>query len=312
MHGRIIALRVACTLLVSPPAAAQTPPVPAQIDLTDADPALWVVRDEDTTIYLFGTIHVLRPGVTWFDDGVRKAFEESDELVTEIPEREFVDMVPLLLQRAGSDDGKTLTEHLTVADAQTYRQAMARLGLSAQALEPVEPWVPAFLLLSGAGGSGGSRYRYSARYGVEVILSRAARERGMAMSGLESLDMQLGFFDNLTNETQVSLLNAMVQSVVDPRGSRSDSGMEHMIGVWASGNATGISADNGNEFDAFPELRDALLVERNQRWAQWIQLRLNEAGGRFFVAVGAAHLAGPHSVQAQLTAMGIPVQRVEY
>ena len=87
-------LRTLATLSIAAatPAMAGPPPIP------DADPALWVVRDEDTTIYLFGTIHVLRPGVTWFDDGIKAAFDASDELVTEIPEREFVDMQPLLIQ----------------------------------------------------------------------------------------------------------------------------------------------------------------------------------------------------------------------
>jgi len=63
------------------PAPAATP---AAVVTKDADPALWVVKDEDTTIYLFGTIHILRPGLSWFDEGVKKAFDESGELVTEI------------------------------------------------------------------------------------------------------------------------------------------------------------------------------------------------------------------------------------
>ena len=28
-------------------------------------PALWVVRDADSTIYLFGTVHLLRPETVW-------------------------------------------------------------------------------------------------------------------------------------------------------------------------------------------------------------------------------------------------------
>ena len=223
-------------LAAASPALAGPPPIP------DADPALWVVRDADTTIYLFGTIHVLRPGITWFDDGVKSAFEASDELVAEIPERDFADMLPLLLQRVGSDDGKTLSEHLTPEQTRKYRQALVRIGLPFNALEPLEPWVPVFLLMGSGGSSGG----YSGRYGVEVVLSRAARERRMAMSGLESLDMQLGFFDHLTTETQVSLLNDMVDSIVTPGGARSDSGMEALVGTWASGNTTGISADHAD------------------------------------------------------------------
>ena len=64
------------------PAAATTPT--AIVATTDADPALWVVKDEDTTIYLFGTVHVLKPGLSWFDEAVKTAFDKSDQLMLEM------------------------------------------------------------------------------------------------------------------------------------------------------------------------------------------------------------------------------------
>ena len=86
----------------APPAAA----APAA-SLPDADPALWVVRDADTTIYLFGTFHLL-DGRPWFNDEVRTAFDASDELVIECdPARGQGAMAPsdpaLCDRRAGAD-----------------------------------------------------------------------------------------------------------------------------------------------------------------------------------------------------------------
>ena len=77
---RFPALFVAPLLALPTPACAQTPAPTA----TDADPALWVVKDKDTTIYLFGTVHVLKPGLTWFDEAVKTAFDKSDELRLEM------------------------------------------------------------------------------------------------------------------------------------------------------------------------------------------------------------------------------------
>src|ERR1700760_663528 len=86
-------LIAAPAILLAPPSIAQTAPAPAPTApapvaapaaTVDADPALWVVKDKDTTIYLFGTVHVLKPGLSWFDEGVKKAFDSSDELVLEI------------------------------------------------------------------------------------------------------------------------------------------------------------------------------------------------------------------------------------
>ena len=57
------AAATAFALTLALPACAKQPP--AKVDPNDADPALWVVRDQDTTVYLFGTIHVLKPGLSW-------------------------------------------------------------------------------------------------------------------------------------------------------------------------------------------------------------------------------------------------------
>src|SRR3546814_10627028 len=76
---------------------------------TDADPALWVVKDDDTTNYLFGTIHVLKPGLSWFDEAVRRAFDASDELVMGIVQTDSPASVQaLILTKGMSTDGPTL------------------------------------------------------------------------------------------------------------------------------------------------------------------------------------------------------------
>ena len=108
-------------LFAAAPALAQTAPQPA-------DPALWVVKDKDTTIYLFGTIHVLKPGLSWFDDGVKKAFDASDELVLEMVQPDAATMQNIVLSKAYSLSGPTLTERLPEKDRPVYLSAMC-LGI---------------------------------------------------------------------------------------------------------------------------------------------------------------------------------------
>ena len=300
----------ALLLLLSVMLAAPTLAQPTGLGPTPADPALWVVKDEDTTIYLFGTVHVLRPGLSWFDDRIRQAFDESDELVTEIPEREFDQMMPLLVQRALTDDGKMLSQRLTADQLALYRRAMTRVGIPVRMFEPVEPWVPAFILSSGCTCDG-----YTAAHGAETVLNRAARNRRMATSALESLDIQLGFFDHLSEESQITLLMDMVEAIARPQpgsNAAARAGMNEMVGLWAAGDVDGLTAMLADAFVEVPELRERLIPFRNNNWAQWIKLRLDDPGGKFFVAVGAAHLHGDESVQAQLATMGITVERVEY
>ncbi|HWU95566.1 MAG TPA: TraB/GumN family protein, partial [Sphingomonas sp.] len=72
-------------LAVPATAYAQAAPAPAAAAATrDADPAIWVVKDADTTIYLFGTVHVLKPGLSWFDEAVKAAFDKSDTVALEM------------------------------------------------------------------------------------------------------------------------------------------------------------------------------------------------------------------------------------
>src|SRR6185295_11559529 len=76
---------LAAAIAASLPNAQPLPQPPA----ADADPAIFVVRDADTTVYIFGTFHALDGKSEWFNDQVKDAFEKSDELVLEtlVPER---------------------------------------------------------------------------------------------------------------------------------------------------------------------------------------------------------------------------------
>ena len=121
MQVKMTKLLLAAALLFAPApgfaqdSAAVPPPrraAPAA-PLPDANPALWVVRDADTTIYLFGTFHLL-DGRPWFNDEVRTAFDASDELVMEavLPENP-ASLQPLILHYAVDPQGRTLSSRLT-------------------------------------------------------------------------------------------------------------------------------------------------------------------------------------------------------
>jgi hypothetical protein len=113
----------------------------------------------------------------------------------------------------------------------------------------------------------------------------------------------MGFFDNLPLASQIAFLNSAVKTMPD-----AVPGMEQMIGHWARAETDEL-AKMMNEGLEDPLLYRTLLVDRNQQWANWIAKRLEQPGTVFF-AVGAGHLAGKESVQAQLAALGIATSRV--
>ncbi len=133
----VLAATATCALAWAMPAAAQNTPTEAPaVTVKDVDPALWVVKDEDTTIYLFGSIHILKPGLGWFDDGVQTAFDSSDQLLLELVEPPAAEVQALFGKLAMDQQGKTLRSKMNDADRAVYDAAMGKLGIPAPAFDP--------------------------------------------------------------------------------------------------------------------------------------------------------------------------------
>ncbi len=259
----------------------------------DADPALWAVGDDDTTIYLFGTVHVLKPSMHWFDEGVKDAFDASDELVLEMlpvePER-----MAALVEELGTRGGPPFDAHV--------QDAAASVGMAKGAIDRMEPWLAAATLARAAVRKAG----YDSGEGVETRLARAAQDRGTPVAGLESAREQLLLFDRLSGAAQTAMLDRTVGELPGTRAH-----LARFIEAWGAGDAETVGVEINRALDASPEVADVLLTRRNRRWADWVARRMQRPG-TVFVAVGAGHLAGKGSVQALLTERGLTVERVAY
>lgn len=260
---------------------------------SDADPALWVVKDEDTTVYLFGTVHVMKPGMRWFDDGVREAFDDSDELVLEIAKPDPAAIAALTAQ-LGTRGGPPFAPEVD-ATAQ-------KLGMEPGAIDQMEPWLAALTLSRLAAVKAG----YGAEDGVEAALSGAAEKAGKPVKALESARGQLMLFDGLPGAAQSAMLDATVKELPGA-GER----LERFVDAWGAGDAETVGAEMNRIAEVSPELAEALIARRNARWADWVAARMAQPG-TVFVAVGTGHLAGKGSVQVLLGEKGLKVERVAY
>ncbi|MEP3916313.1 MAG: TraB/GumN family protein [Parasphingorhabdus sp.] len=267
----------------------------------DPDPALWEIKDEDTTIYLFGTVHILKPGMSWFDDAVKDSFDASDELVIEMIKPDPADMVKIVTDLAINKTGVSLREKLTAEDRTHYEKTLTKLGLPLAAFDPLDPWFASVnislipLIKNG----------YATDQGVEDELLSHAKARSLKVSGLETPEQQLGFFDNLPEDVQIRFLNFTVDTI-----DEAAEGMEQMVAHWANANvdALGELMNAGLEDKV---LYETLLVNRNITWAEWVDQRMDKPG-KIFLAVGAGHLAGESSLQALLAKKGIVAKRIQY
>jgi uncharacterized protein YbaP (TraB family) len=269
----------------------------------EANPALWVVRDADTTIYLFGTVHVLRPGLDWFDDGVRDAFDRSDTLVLELvapPQEEMARIVRDLGTAQASEP--RLPDQLPAASAARLKLALDLLGRPANSLDRAEPWFAAISVAMLPVREAG----YNPADGAEERLTAAATDAGKQLLGLETAREQLGYFDRLSPAAQRAMLIEILDGLQDGQKR-----LDRVIDAWAAGDPDKVGALLNEETRSNPEVEKALLTDRNRRWADWIAVRMRQPG-TIFLAVGAGHLAGKDSVLHELGERGLTVARIRY
>jgi uncharacterized protein YbaP (TraB family) len=263
-------------------------------------PALWKVADADTTVYLFGTVHVLPAGIDWYGGKVAAAFEGSQELVTEIVDTGGAASRSAMIKEAALPPGQSLRAMLPAEERAGYEAALAQLGLPAAAFDGYEPWFAALFLSIAPLDKAG----FASENGVDRALGARAEARGLAHAGLETYEYQLGLFDSLPLDTQKVYLSQVVKdlpTVMEEIGK--------MTEAWKRGDAEAL-AKLMNAQEDFPGMFEILLLNRNKAWAGWIADRMKRPG-TVFLAVGAGHLAGPGSLQDQLAAQGMTAERIQ-
>jgi uncharacterized protein len=294
----LVAVALAAKAALAPAmAAAQARQAEAPVE---ARPALWRVADEDTTIYLFGTMHALPRGLEWGTQRFAVALAEADELVLEVAEG--TDGMGEAMRAAAFREGlPPIVERVPEERREALREAISASGIPVQAFDGMKSWAAGLLLsllaMQRLGIAGSS--------GVEAQLRSGWTGQGRELTGLETAAEQLGFLDQLSEESQRLFLLSATESDEEVRRQ-----FEAMRVAWTSGDVEAIARTFNEDASMSRELREVLLTRRNARWADWLKARM-ERPGTVFVAVGAGHLAGEGSVQDMLARRGLGVQRVQ-
>ena len=272
-------------------------------DAKAAKPAMWQVYDSDTSIYLFGTVHLLPPGTQWRTAKFDQAAKEAGTLVVEtiIDEtnpRVFAAELARISIRPGLPP---IVSRVPPEKQAALRAVIAKSGIPEAALNNMETWAAAFALLQlqfkelGVSGSDG----------VELALRKTFNQAGKPVEQLETNAQQLGFFDTLPEAAQRDLLEGAIET---PAAAKQQ--FNSMLAAWMSGDVNAIARTFNAELAKSPDLREALLRRRNANWSYWLASRMQRPG-TVLVAVGAGHLAGDDSVVEMLKKRGYRVKRVQ-
>lgn len=291
-------------------AHAQTPaPAPTQ------GPGLpmWVVRDADSTIYITGTVHLLRDGQQWRSPKLDAAFAEASELwleLAEIKDEETLraSLAPLM-EKYAAYDGPPVSSLLSADENARLANALAAAGAPPNAMEELDklqPWVTVLTL-------GRDHYTdgaYKAVNGIDNAFAAMAVARGIPIKGMETLESQIALSVGDNIEAQLADLRAVLFAPpgIRERGTRL---ADLAFGSWTRGEtnlAEALVLFNRMSASYGFSNYDALFTNRNEAWAGVVQEML-KGSGTSFIAVGAGHLVGPDSLQERLKLRGIASER---
>ena len=264
-----------------------------------ADPAMWVIRDADSTIYLIGTMHLLKREAEWNANKVKKTVQESTELWLETTDDDKAALQSLVI-KLGLDREHPLSTKLNEEQKTKLKKLAGLYGISPADLEPFRPWLAAVNLAMGPIQKAG----YDPEAGVERVLAAQARTEGDKIQGFETAEEQLHLLADLSDEEQLQFFVSTLDDL-----EKGIELLDQLAKAWIDGDMETIARMSVAEIkEQAPTVYDKLMVRRNKAWAEKIEQMLKGSGVQQ-IAVGAGHLAGPDSLQVQLAKRGIKVQK---
>ena len=263
---------------------------------------LWRVSKGGNSLYLAGSVHVLRPSDYPLPAVMEQAFSGSDGLVEEIDlaHMDAENMQQQMLKAGSYQDGHSLQSVLSPELYQKLAKMAGADGLDVNLLHSLKPWLASLMLLDAQLAKSG----YDPQDGADLHFAGEAAAQHKPVIGLEQPQYQIAMLAGLPDKDQQVLLQ---QSLEESAGF--DAEMQQMIAAWHSGDTAALDKELSQEFGGYPEVYQALLVARNRAWLPKLEALI--AGGKqYFVIVGALHLVGPDGLLAQFKKDGYTVEQL--
>ena len=263
-------------------------------------PPVWVVKDHDSTLVMFGSVHLLPPGTEWRPAALRDALSHADQVWFEAP----MDVAGLsaatqaALAHAVLPEGQSLSAMLSPGGRQRLAKAAQLLGVSAAQLDKLQPWYAELAIQSGLFQQLGVKGSDGVEQQLWAGLSPAA-----ARKTLETPEEQIDFFAGAPIKEQLASLE---QALKDVPNARRD--YDELLKAWLGGDVRTLDRKVVAPLKRnSPMLYDRVVTQRNARWVKAIDERLKRSGETVIV-VGMGHLIGPDGLPARLRAQGFQVE----
>ena len=263
---------------------------------------LWKASGDKNTVFILGSIHLLKPDSATLKPIVDEVFSKSKRLVLEI---DLVKEGPkkfqqLLMQKGIDAEGKQLQQQLSPETYQMTAARAASLGVDLKLLEPFKPWVVALTMVV----MELQKLGYDPNLGIDHQLARRAQQADKPVAGLETAEFQIDIFSRLTIPEQEMFLR---QSLLEM--DQLEKSIDDLLAVWNSGDIARGEQLFLESMRAYPELKAKIIDERNRNWIGQIEQFLKQDED-ILVVVGAAHLVGKEGVIEILKASGYNLEQM--
>lgn len=273
--------------------------LPWLISPAAAKPAIWEVRDEDSLMHLFGTVHVLRPETAWMSDILADALAGAEQVWFEVDPHRQKDPVlmgrvmPLML-----DLERPLSTKLNAALHDRFSEIARSFGAHPDQFEMFRPAPAAAMLASIAL----TRAGYSPDSGVDKVLRAMVPDADVRE--LETIEQQIRSVCDMTTDQQVRMLEAALNDIADLDR------LDRVVARWEAGDIPELEAILLDDILNHRDFYDRFVLSRNLAWAEILADELAGAGTGF-VAVGALHLVGPDGLPKLLADRGYSVEQIQ-
>jgi len=264
-----------------------------------AQPPVWVVHGPHATIFLFGSVHILPPGLDWEPPMLKRALAVADDVWFEIPldDASSLTATRLATEQGLQGPGESLSNELSLTSRTRLAKVAQGCGVSIEGLDHLRPWLAEITLSLAVYRQAGAVQEE----GVERQIA-ASVPASVPRRSFETAEQQIGFLSKAPLPDQIASLEETLGELDEGPAS-----YERVVTVWMAGDARGLVREALDPMiKSAPGVYRSLVVARNRHWVDAIMTRL-QGGGEAVMVVGVGHLVGPDSVPALLRARGVSV-----
>ncbi len=263
--------------------------------------SLWSIQTQSNKFYLLGSLHLLKQDAYPLAAAMGSAYADSRKIVfeTDIAALQEPAMQAKMLQLGLYPEGQNLLQDLDGSTRKLLEKKMGALGLPLEQFARFKPWFIALTLTT----LELQRMGFNPLYGVDVYFFNKARTDAKEIGFLEPAEFQLNLLGNMVKKDQIAFLNQTLKDLETVNELAAD-----LVKFWKAGNAKGLHELLFKSFKDYPDIHDRLLIQRNKKWVEEIEVLMRQNKNVLFV-VGAGHLVGPESVVDLLKKRGYKVKQ---